>query len=95
MANISQEVKETLSTPGMKHIVAALRGFHKSQWRKLRDCDPGQVREIQAVMKAIDTALPLILERLINQHLDAKKDRDPSLWWKFQDWVKKFQNRNR
>jgi hypothetical protein len=90
MSTQYEDIKETLDSAGMKHIVRAFRSYHKSQWRALRDCSPERVREIQAVMKAIDTAMPLVLENLLNKHLDAKKESDRSIWFIFADWVKKF-----
>jgi hypothetical protein len=90
MANISQEVKDTLDSPGARHIVRALRSFHKSQWRKLRTCSPDELAGIQAVMKAIDEALPVIVESLMNKNLDPKKDKEPGLWFKVTDWLKRI-----
>lgn len=90
--SVRDDIQDTLNSSGAKHIIKALRSYHKSQWRKLKDCTPDQLREIQSVMKAIDTALPLIVEKLMNQHLDGKKDKDPSLWFKFSDFIKKFRH---
>lgn len=87
MANIPEEVRETLSSPGAKHIARALRSFHKSQWQKLRKCSPDELRDIQSVMSAIES-LPVIIDRLANQHLDVKKDKDPSLWFRVPEWLK-------
>ena len=89
MANIPQEVRDTLDSPGAKHIARALRSFHKSQWQKLRKCPAEDLRNIQALMNAIEL-LPVIIDRLSNAHLDPKKDRDPSLWLKMTDWLKRI-----
>lgn len=93
MSSVYQEIKATLESPGMKHIVWALRSYHKSQWRSLRDCPPERLQEIQSVMKAIDTALPLIIETLMNKHLDPKKDKDPSLWFRFNEYASQIKGR--
>lgn len=92
--NAQEEIKHTLATPGAKMILRALRSQYKFQWRKLRTCRPEEVADIQAAMNAID-ALPVIIEMLANKHLDAKKDRDPSLWLRFSEWAKRFRHSTR
>jgi len=85
-----QEIKETLESPGMKHIVKALRAHHKAAYRKYRDC--GSMEELlnlQSIQKVIDTTLPQVVERLMNAHVKPVKPNTPrKLEWLFESWVK-------
>lgn len=89
-----EEIKATLESPGMKHIVRGLRAHHKAVYRKYREC--GSMEELlnlQTVQKVIDTTLPQIVEKIMNSHLDPKKDTNPSLWFRFTEWVAKIRSR--
>lgn len=87
-----QEIKDTLESPGMKYIVAALRAKHKAVFREYRKCGSiEQLLNLQTIQKVIDTTLPELMEQLMNKHVvqplpPAKKKQE----WFFMEWVKRF-----
>lgn len=90
MATMHEEVKATLESAGMKHIVRALRAHHKAAYRKYRNCGSvEQMLNLQTVQKVIDTTLPQIIEGLMNSHIPepAIKGAPKRKEWSFADWI--------
>jgi len=88
------DIKETLESPGMKHIVRALRNVHKSAWREYRQCkDVAHLSRVQTTQFVIDTLIPEVIEKLMNAHIPAP-DRPAKIktpeWWKFWEWARKI-----
>jgi hypothetical protein len=87
--SVYQDIKDTLDSPGAKHIVKALRAYHKSQWRSLRKCNADSLPKVQAVMDAIDGALPAVITALMNKHVKSKEDQA----FDFDEYAKAIRNK--
>lgn len=76
--NVFNAVKETMESEGMKYIVQALRAAHMGAYRRYRTISTDQqLAHLQEVQKVIDTTLPAIIERLLNQHLVQEGSAPP------------------
>ncbi len=84
-----QEIASTIESKGAKLIFAELKRRHRKVYAEYRNCaDLQQLYYLQALQKVIDTAIPEILEDLMNRHLDVKKDKRTKEWWHFIEWFK-------
>lgn len=88
-----QQIKDTLDSPGMKHIRNALHAYHKAQWKAYRQCRTEvDLAKIQTAQHVIDTVIPAIIEGLMNKHIPPQKHEDAKRtgeWWKFWEWFKR------
>ncbi len=79
-----QEIEATLNSAGMAYIVKALRNAHKAAYRRYRTCTSDQLQDLQAAQRMIDTTLPAIIERLLNQHVEKGQKQE----WFFEKFFK-------
>lgn len=94
--SVHQDIKDTLESPGMKHIVRELRAHHKMVYRKYRDVgSPEQLLNLQTIQKVIDTTIPSIIEKLMNKHVVPAPGKPMKQEWFFMDWINKIRHRPR
>ena len=97
--SIYTDIQETLDSPGMKHVARALRQYHKRQWLEYKACKTEvDLAKIQTAQLMIDTVIPAILERLMNQHIsEAERDKAKKNgeWWDWRFWFSKIRMRAR
>lgn len=85
--SIYQDVSKTLESPGAKIILAELKRKHRKAYAEYRKCgNLEQLYYLQALQKVIDTAIPEILNDLMNRHVEPKTPKDSKEWWKFWTW---------
>lgn len=84
-----QEIKDTLDSPGMKHIIRAFRNAAKGYWRMTLTCTPEQLPHLQANIKAIKHTMPDTLNRMMNKHLKENEKRV----FDFDEYAKTIRNK--
>ena len=88
--SIYQDVSATLESPGAKIILAELKRRHRRAYSEYRKCSNlEQLYYLQALQKVIDTAIPEILDDLMNRHVDKKTPAKSPEWWRFKTWFEK------
>jgi len=87
--SVYADIKATLDSPGAALIVAELKRKHRKAYAEYRKCaNIEQLYYLQALQKVIDTAIPEILDDLMNRHVEPKTPKTSPEWWHFWAWFK-------
>lgn len=87
--SVYADIKATLDSPGAVLILAELKRKHRKAYAEYRKCASiEQLYYLQALQKVIDTAIPEILDDLMNRHVEKKTPKDSAEWWHFWAWFK-------